>query len=97
MNTRGLPGTLAPMYQELACDMSVKSATSATCATQASCASSVSAPCCAGRARAGAPMASVIQSTCCSIDTTMLLNTDGLPGAGDEEQVGEAGDGRCPR
>ena len=25
-------------------------------------------------------MQSAIQSTCCSIDTTMLLSTDGLPG-----------------
>ena len=37
-------------------------------------------------------MASVIQSTCCSIDTTMLLSTDGLPGPVIDEQVREAGE-----
>ena len=44
-------------------------------------------------------MQSAIQSTCCSIETIMLLSTDGLPGPGDREQVREAGDargrGRC--
>ena len=37
-------------------------------------------------------MQSVIHSTCCSIDTTMFVSTDGLPGPGDDEQVREAGD-----
>ena len=37
-------------------------------------------------------MASAIQSTCCSIDTIMLLSTDGLPGPVISEQVREPGD-----
>ena len=37
-------------------------------------------------------MQSAIQSTCCSIDTTMLLSTDGLPGPVIDEQVREAGE-----
>src|SRR5215213_4645277 len=41
MNTRGLPGTFAPMYQEFAVLTSVMPAISATCATHASCASGV--------------------------------------------------------
>ena len=61
MHTRGLPGTLAPMYQESACDMSVKSATSATCATQASCASPVGSMLRSPRLRRW-PMASVIEA-----------------------------------
>jgi hypothetical protein len=36
MNTRGLPGTLAPTYQELQVERSESPATSRTCATQAS-------------------------------------------------------------
>ena len=35
----------------------------------------------------------MIHSTWCSIDVTMFVSTDGLPGPGDGEQVGEAGDG----
>ena len=34
MNTRGLPGTLAPIYQELQVERSEVPATSRTCATQ---------------------------------------------------------------
>src|ERR1700726_804729 len=39
MNTRGLPGTLAPIYQELQVERSEPPATSRTCATQFSAAS----------------------------------------------------------
>src|SRR6476661_4843150 len=39
MNTRGLPGTLAPIYQELQVERSEPPATSRTCATQFSSAS----------------------------------------------------------
>ena len=55
MNTRGLPGTFAPMYQERGLRIERASATSATCATQASCGvASVRLDADAGRSRAGA-------------------------------------------
>jgi hypothetical protein len=67
------------MYHESARPTSVKFAISATCATQASCASGVGSMLCSPE-RSRWAIASAIQSTCCSMDTTMLLNTDGLPG-----------------
>ena len=36
-------------------------------------------------------MQSEIHSTCCSMETVMLDSTEGLPGPGDHEEVGEAG------
>ena len=68
------------MYQELASGIERgMSATSLTCSTQASSASAVGLDASRPRSRRCA-MQSAIQSTCCSIDTTMLLSTDGLPG-----------------
>src|SRR5215210_1442932 len=77
--TRGLPGTLAPMYHELAVGKSVMSAQSLTCCTHPASAVSV------GSIRVN-PWArrvsswSATQSMCCSIDTVMFDSTDGLPG-----------------
>ena len=80
MKTRGLPGTLAPTYQELQDGNSVASATSLTCATQASSAARGRLdPAEAARAARGR-CRSAIHSTCCSIEGSMLLSTDGLPG-----------------
>lgn len=79
MNTRGLPGMFAPVYQEFVPGISVVSATALTWATQPSCASAVgsirSRP-----SRLRSAMQSVIHSACCSIDRIMLEKTDGLPG-----------------
>src|SRR4249919_1111700 len=79
INTRGLPGILAPTYQELQLERRVMLATEPTWTFQASCASgsgSITATPLARRAS----MQSAIQSTCCSIDGSMLVSTDGLPG-----------------
>src|SRR5215471_4723119 len=76
---RGLPGTLAPMYQELARGCRVMLPQSATCwfhpASAVGVGSMVSKPWSRRSARQSA-----IHSTCCSIDTDMLESTDGLPG-----------------
>ncbi len=53
--------------------------TSLTCWTHASWASAVASMVDEPRARRWARQ-SAIQSTCCSMDTIMLLSTDGLPG-----------------
>jgi hypothetical protein len=67
------------MYQESAVGYSVLLPTSSACLAQASCASCVgsmaSIPCSRMCARQSA-----IQSTCCSIETIMLLSTEGLDG-----------------
>ena len=88
MNTRGLPGMFAPTYQELARGNSVASATSLTCATQPSSASGVASIVSSACSRRW-PMQSAIQSTCCSIDSTMLLSTDGLPGPVTRNRLGK--------
>src|ERR1044071_8665256 len=79
MNTRGLPGMLAPRYHESARMKSVGAATALTCSTHSASApgsaSMVHCPC----ARV-AEMVPAIHSTCCSIETGMLLRTEGLPG-----------------
>ena len=80
MKTRGLPGTLAPMYQELHDGNSVASATALTWATQASSASPGRLDPAEAAARAGGRWQSAIHSTCCSIEGSMLLSTEGLPG-----------------
>src|SRR5262245_6552513 len=76
---RCLPGTLAPMYQELARGCRVIAAQSSQCCIQPASAVSVGsitvAPRCCMCVRQ-----SPIQSTCCSIDTIMFENTDGLCG-----------------
>jgi hypothetical protein len=69
----------APRYQESACGNSVEYATSVTCRIHAASASPVASAVaypCADRY----PMQSVIHSTCCSIDSAMLLSTEGDPG-----------------
>src|SRR6202047_4404627 len=79
MNTRGLPGTLAPIYQELQMERSEPPATSRTSATQFSSASA----CASMRLSPSShkyPMQSATHSTCCSIDGSMLVSTEGLPG-----------------
>src|SRR5512135_3821791 len=78
-NTRALPGTLAPMYQELARGKRVMSAKSLTCCTHPTSAvgvGSIVVRCCSRMWTRQA----LTQSTCCSIDTTMFDRTDGLPG-----------------
>src|SRR6516162_3837609 len=69
----------APTYHESASGNRVEYATSVTCAIQASSAdgfaSIVEYPC-----DLRYTTQSLIQSTCCSIDSTVLLNTDGDPG-----------------
>ena len=80
MNTCGLPATLAPKYQEcFASHSTVTFASSWTVSVHSrmACAegSIVSMP-----LRSRWPMQSVIQSTCCSMATGMLVSTEGLPG-----------------
>ena len=71
MNTRGLPGMLAPTYQELQVERSVMLATEPTWTFQASCASGSGSITATPFARS-ASMHSAIQSTCCSIDGAVL-------------------------
>src|SRR5689334_7578371 len=77
--TRGLPGTLAPMYQELAVGNSVIRAQSSTCVIQPASAVGVGSIVVDPSARKWARQ-SAIQSTCCSMDAIMFDRTDGLPG-----------------
>src|ERR1700719_2110477 len=79
MNTRGLPGTLAPIYQELQVERSEPPATSRTRATQFSSASACASMRLSPSSRKY-PMQSATHSTCCSIDGSMLVSTEGLPG-----------------
>src|SRR3984957_20380873 len=79
MNTRSLPGTLAPIYQELQVERSEPPATSRTCATQFSSASACASMRLSPSSRKY-PMQSATHSTCCSIDGSMLVSTAGLPG-----------------
>ena len=92
MNTRGLPGMFAPTYHESASGNSVEYATSVTCAIHASSAdgvaSAVEYPC-----DPRYTTQSLIHSTCCSIDSTMLLNTDGDPGPVTMNMFGKPGGG----
>ena len=67
------------MYQEFARGKRVMSPKSLTCCTQPASAAGVGSivvSCCSRMWARQAP----IQSTCCSIDTTMFDSTDGLPG-----------------
>src|SRR5579859_1644384 len=76
---RGLPGTLAPMYQELAVGCRVMAAQSRTCWSHPASASGVGSIV----SKPSVPMSlrqSATQSTCCSIETAMFDRTDGLPG-----------------
>src|SRR6185503_6928757 len=76
---RCLPGTLAPMYQELARGCKVIAAQSSQCCIQPDSAVSVGSITLAPRWRMWARQ-SPIQQTCCSIDTIMFDSTDGLCG-----------------
>ena len=93
MKTRGLPGMLAPMYQDAARGKSVLSATRRTCATQASCFSGIASmrvrPC--SRMK---PTQSRIHSTCCSIELIMLESTLGLPGPVIRNMLGKSATAR---
>src|SRR5579863_1264292 len=79
MNTRGLPGMLAPRYQELHEGNSVAAAIAFTRATHSSSARGFASmrdhPCARKCSKHAA-----IQFACCSMHGSMLLNTDGLPG-----------------
>ena len=79
MKTCGFPGTFAPRYQLLHPWKSVSSATVFTHATHSACASSV-ASIVESPSASSDEITSRMYSTCCSIDTTMLVSTDGLPG-----------------
>src|SRR6185295_20352547 len=79
MKTRGLPGMLAPTYQELQVDRSVMLAAPPTSPAQNASAVSTGSITVTPLARS-ASRHSAIQSTCCSIDGSMLVSTDGLPG-----------------
>src|SRR5580704_18883937 len=79
IRTRGLPGTLAPMYQKLQVERSEVLATSRTCDTQFSSASACASMRLSPFSRRY-PMQSATHSTCCSIDGSMLVSTEGLPG-----------------
>ena len=80
MNTRGLPGTLAPRYHELH-DGEQREVGDLVHVVDPRVLRLGRRPRCAGgRCRARYSMQSVIQFTCCSIETTMLVSTDGLPG-----------------
>jgi hypothetical protein len=69
----------APMYHDSADGNSVEYATSLTCSAQSACARCVASTASAPRESAY-PIRSRMNSTCCSMDSTMLLSTDGLPG-----------------
>ena len=76
--TRGLPGMFAPMYHDLARGKRLASPTAVVLhpgVLRRALGSIAAIPC----ARRYA-MHSAIQSTCCSIETIMLLSTEGLPG-----------------
>src|SRR4051812_25004379 len=92
MKTRGRPGMLAPIYQELQVDRSEIFDTSLTCATHSSSCACAGSMVVAPISRICA-MQSAIQSTCCSIAWIMLANTDGPARSRDGEEVREA-DGR---
>ena len=79
MNMRGLPGTLAPMYQLLACGSIVGVTASVECRHQAASASSLASMLVCWRCFS-ATRQSAIHSTCCSMELIMLVSTDGLPG-----------------
>src|SRR5260370_7852780 len=79
MNTRGLPGMLAPTYQELHDGNNVPPATSLTCATHSCSAARDGSMHPRPRSRA-CKMQSAIHSTCCSMLGSMLGSTEGLPG-----------------
>src|SRR6202000_1072817 len=79
VKTRGLPGMFAPTYQESAFGNSVELATSDTCDIHARCASTLGSIVACPWSRSQTTQ-SMIHSTCCSMDTTMLENTDGDPG-----------------
>src|SRR5580692_9598608 len=79
MNTRGLPGTLAPMYQELAVGSKVMAAQSWTCWFHPDSASVVGSIVSKPSSRMSLRHPAT-QSTCCSIDTVMFDRTEGLPG-----------------
>ena len=78
-NTRGLPGTFAPMYHEFADGISVRSANSLTCCTHLATAVGVGSMVVFPASRRSTRQ-SATHSTCCSIDTAMFDSTDGLPG-----------------
>src|SRR4029453_13396875 len=93
MNTRGLPGMLAPMYHEEQDERSVAPAASPTWPTHASSASRL-APIRVGPREGTCSMQSAIHSTCCSIDGSMLVSTDGLPGPVMVKKLGKPARGR---
>ena len=78
-NTRGLPGTLAPMYHELANGNREMSAPSLTWRPHPSSACWVASIVSNPPSRRSRNV-SAMKSTCCSIDTDMFDSTDGLPG-----------------
>src|SRR4051794_21723661 len=77
--TRGLPGTLGPLYQEVAVGGSGMSAQSLTCCTHPAPAAGGGSIVSKARSRRSVRQ-SATQSTCCSIDTAMFDSTEGLPG-----------------
>ena len=80
MNTRVLPGILAPRYQELHANLiGESSAISATCVVHSFSDDSV-ASISDKLLSFMKVMQSVIHSTCCSMDVIMLERTEGLPG-----------------
>src|SRR5438874_19355 len=91
MNTRGLPGTLAPIYQELQVERSEAPATSRTCVTQFS-----SASACASMRLS--PFSRQIPDAIGHPFNVLLDRREhvsehrGAAGSGDREEVGEAGD-----
>src|ERR1700724_3459107 len=91
MNTRGLPGTLAPIYQELQVERSEPPATSRTWATQLSSASARASMRLRPLSRRY-PMQSATHSTCCSIESGLAKSpcrgfaTRNLAGVGDHRR-----------
>ena len=81
MYTRVLPGTLAPRYHELqlGCVLKRPFTTEALCSIHSSCASGAASMVLSPWSRRWRN-ASVIQSTWSSIEATMFVSTDGLPG-----------------
>ena len=77
---RGLPGTLAPMYQESVSGQQGDGGAVGDVQVPAGHGRRGGLDRCRGRPSRMATMQSATHSTCCSMETAMLESTEGLPG-----------------